>query len=174
MRSRVGAMALFRRSEATDPRLVSLMEEAGGNVERSCLLLRDLLAEFPERQELAAALVECEHEGDRIAHDIIYRVSGENGRRIPSDAQDWQTLATALDAEAAPDRLGMLVERSADLLQSIAPSRCIDQRVCRHSRSIGMAKRAVDVKRRAGQDVRRENGSVNVARRFQRQLRHQA
>ena len=34
-------------------------------------------------------------------------------------------LAVALDGEAAPDRLGMIVERDAELLQSIPPSRLV-------------------------------------------------
>ena len=35
-------------------------------------------------------------------------------------------LADALDAEAAPGRVGMLVERGADLLQSVPPARLVE------------------------------------------------
>ena len=94
-------MAWLRRAEADDPRLTALFEESGRNVERSCLLLRDMLSDYPEHPELASALVECEHEGDRIAHDIIHRLNGENGGHIPAIAADWHALATALD-EVAP------------------------------------------------------------------------
>ena len=62
-------MALFRRPY--DGVLLDLVEGSGRNVVRSATLLRDLLADWPERPELATALVDCEHEGDRIAHDII-------------------------------------------------------------------------------------------------------
>src|SRR4051794_20265610 len=106
-------MALLRRAHDVDGKLLDLVEESGRNVERSCLILRDLLSDYPERQELAAALVECEHEGDRITHDIIYRLNGDgNGGRILPDAAEWHALATALDdivdyAEETGDALGL-------------------------------------------------------------------
>jgi uncharacterized protein Yka (UPF0111/DUF47 family) len=105
-------MALLRRAHDVDEKLLDLVEESGRNVERSCLILHDLLSDYPERQELAAAMVECEHEGDRITHDIIYRLNGENGGRIHSDAAEWHALATALDdivdfAEETGDSLGL-------------------------------------------------------------------
>jgi uncharacterized protein Yka (UPF0111/DUF47 family) len=105
-------MGLLRRATKLDPALDGLLRESGRNVERSCGLLRDMLATFPERTELAATLVECEHEGDRIAHDIIHRVGSANGARIPFDAADWHALATALDdivdyAEQTADSLGL-------------------------------------------------------------------
>jgi predicted phosphate transport protein (TIGR00153 family) len=105
-------MGLLRRATSTDAVLEELLRDSGRNVVRSCTLLRDMLAAFPDRAELTAALVECEHEGDRITHDIIHRVSGENGARIPADAADWHALATALDdivdyAEETADSLGL-------------------------------------------------------------------
>jgi predicted phosphate transport protein (TIGR00153 family) len=92
--------------------LMELVEEAGRNVQRSGLLLRDLLAEFPEHAALARDLKVCEQEGDRITHDIIHRLAG--GRRVgaPFDAGDGYALATALDdivdhAEHAGAQLGL-------------------------------------------------------------------
>jgi predicted phosphate transport protein (TIGR00153 family) len=87
-------MSLLRRE--VDGSLMALVEEAGRNVQRSGLLLRDLLASFPEHAQLARDLKVCEQEGDRITHDIIHRLSA--GRvRAPFAASDGYALATALD-----------------------------------------------------------------------------
>ena len=54
------------RRSAPDPQLLSLFEESGRNVQRSALLLRDLLSDYPEQAGLARDIVLCEQEGDRI------------------------------------------------------------------------------------------------------------
>jgi uncharacterized protein Yka (UPF0111/DUF47 family) len=89
-------MGFLRRS--ADPTLVTLIENAGGNILRSGLLLRELLVELPEQTGLAEELKAFEQEGDRITHDIIHRLNG-GGRRLrrPFDAGDGYSLATALD-----------------------------------------------------------------------------
>ncbi len=87
-------MALFSRS--FDPALMSLVEEAGRNVQRSGLLLHDLLVDYPEHATLAQDLKVCEQEGDRITHDIIHRLAGARVR-APFAAGDGYALATALD-----------------------------------------------------------------------------
>jgi uncharacterized protein len=102
-------MSLLRRP--ADPALMSLVEEAGRNVQRAGLLLRDLLVDYPEHATLARDLKVCEQEGDRITHDIIHRLAG--GRvRAPFTAGDGYALATALDdivdhAEQAAAQLGL-------------------------------------------------------------------
>jgi len=89
-------MRLLRRG--VDGSLMDLLEEAGRNVQRSSLLLRDLLADFPEHASLGRELKVCEQEGDRITHDIIHRLTGGSGRvRAPFVAADGYALATALD-----------------------------------------------------------------------------
>jgi predicted phosphate transport protein (TIGR00153 family) len=102
-------MSLLRRP--ADPALMSLVEEAGRNVQRAGLLLRDLLVDYPEHATLARDLKVCEQEGDRITHDIIHRLAG--GRvRAPFTTADGYALATALDdivdhAEQAAAQLGL-------------------------------------------------------------------
>lgn len=87
----------FLRRRA-DPTLVSLVENAGSNILRSGVLLRDLLAELPEGSGLAEELKSYEQEGDRITHDIIHRLNGSRRRmRFPFDSADGYALATALD-----------------------------------------------------------------------------
>jgi predicted phosphate transport protein (TIGR00153 family) len=84
-------------SREFDGNLMALIEEAGRNVQRSGLLMRDLLAEYPERSSLAHDLKVCEQEGDRITHDIIHRLTGGRRVRAPFDTSDGYGLATALD-----------------------------------------------------------------------------
>jgi len=105
-------MGWLKRAPSNDPELTALFEQSGRNVERSCDLLRELIADYPERAELAAELVRCEHEGDRIAHDIIHRLKSGDASRAPMDPIDGYQLATALDdivdfAEQAADNMGL-------------------------------------------------------------------
>jgi uncharacterized protein len=102
-------MGLFNRG--VDPVLMSLVEEAGRNVQRSGLLLHDLLVDYPEHATLARDLKVCEQEGDRITHDIIHRLA-ESRVRAPFAASDGYALATALDdivdhSENAAAQLGL-------------------------------------------------------------------
>jgi uncharacterized protein Yka (UPF0111/DUF47 family) len=103
-------MALFSRS--VDTGVLDLLEESGANVQRAALLVRELLADYPERRELARELLLCEQEGDRITHDIIHRLNGGGVGRPPFDPGDGHVLATALDdivdyAEQAADELSL-------------------------------------------------------------------
>jgi uncharacterized protein Yka (UPF0111/DUF47 family) len=102
-------MAFFR---STDTGVLDLFEESGRNVERATLLLRDLLADYPERADLARDLLLCEQDGDRITHDIIHRLNGGGTGRPPMDPYDGHVLATTLDdivdyAEQAADELSL-------------------------------------------------------------------
>jgi uncharacterized protein Yka (UPF0111/DUF47 family) len=104
-------MALLRTS-GPEVGVLELFEESGRTVERATVLLRDLLATWPEEANLAAALVDCEHDGDRIAHDIIHRLHDGGAARRGPDAADGHELATALDdivdtAEQTADMLGI-------------------------------------------------------------------
>src|SRR3954452_6221236 len=102
-------MALFR---TTDMAVLDLFEESGRNVQRATLLLRELLAEYPERSELAHDLLLSEQEGDRITHDITHRLNGDGSGKPPLDPADGHLLATTLDdivdyAEQAADELSL-------------------------------------------------------------------
>jgi uncharacterized protein len=115
---------VFRRR--VDTGLLDLVEEAGRNVQKSSLLLRDLLASYPEQKNLARELVLCEQHGDRITHDIIHRLNGGRTGRAPFDARDGHALATALDdivddAEQTADWLG-LHHVEAPMEQAVAQS----------------------------------------------------
>jgi uncharacterized protein Yka (UPF0111/DUF47 family) len=109
-----------------DPELLALFEESARNVQRSALLLRDLLTDYPERAGLARDILLCEQEGDRIAHDILHRLAGNGTRRAALDAADVHALAGALDdivdfAEEAADQLGLYgVEAPMEQAEEIA------------------------------------------------------
>ena len=95
-----------------DGALMSLVEEAGRNVQRCGLLLHDLLVDYPEHATLAQDLKVCEREGDRITHDIIHRLAGGGRVRAPFSASDGYALASALDdivdhSEQAAAQLGL-------------------------------------------------------------------
>jgi uncharacterized protein Yka (UPF0111/DUF47 family) len=105
-------MSLFRRAAPEDAEMPVLLMRAGENVARVSVLLRDLLTEYPEHAELVTDVQRCEHEGDRIAHDIIRRISTNGDTRMPFSPGDGHALATALDdivdfAEETADALGV-------------------------------------------------------------------
>jgi uncharacterized protein Yka (UPF0111/DUF47 family) len=96
----------------TDRELLALFEAAGENNVRACVLLRHLLAGFPEEPELAETIRDCEHEGDRIAHETLLRLAEHEAGRAGLDATDVHALTGALDdivdfAEEAADQLGL-------------------------------------------------------------------
>src|SRR5258708_37708942 len=118
-------MALRQRPR-TDEVLLGLYEESGRNVQRASLLLRDMLADYPERAELARDILLCEQEGDRIAHAIIYRLNGNGDRSVrnPFDRAEGYELARTLDdivdhTEETADELG-LYSVDATMEQAIA------------------------------------------------------
>jgi len=102
----------LRRRPPIDEGPLELLEQAGGNVRRTALVLRELVTDYPERADLAGELRELEHEGDRLAHDVIHRLNGAARGRPPLDSGDGHALATAIDdivdyAEETADRLGL-------------------------------------------------------------------
>jgi len=119
--------SLLRRH--ADPALFDLLDEAGRNVQRASLLLRDLLDDYPERAHLVRDLFLCEQEGDRITHDLIHRLSESRSRQRPFSSADGHALATALDdivdlAEEAGDTLGTY-HVEAPMEQSVAMAQLV-------------------------------------------------
>ncbi len=78
-----------------DREFFDLFEEAGGNIVRAAGLLEQMLADYPDRSELARDILICEQEGDRITHDIIRRLN--ETFVTPIDREDIHSLASALD-----------------------------------------------------------------------------
>lgn len=87
-----------------------LFEEAGRNIRRAAELLDEMLSGFPDSKALAEDIRDCEHEGDRITHDIIDRLN--HTFVTPIDREDILALASALDdivdfTEEVADYLGL-------------------------------------------------------------------
>jgi len=72
-----------------------LFEEAGANIVRAAGLLERILQDWPDHGELGREVLDCEHEGDRITHDIIRRLN--QTFVTPIDREDIYALASALD-----------------------------------------------------------------------------
>jgi uncharacterized protein len=93
-----------------DREFFDLFEEAGGNILRAAGLLEEMLADFPERNELAREILICEQDGDRITHDILQRLN--QTFVTPLDREDIHELSSALDdvvdfTEEVADYLGL-------------------------------------------------------------------
>jgi predicted phosphate transport protein (TIGR00153 family) len=116
-------MAVMPSRTRRDTQLLGLFVASGRNVMHAAVLLRELLTQWPDANDLLGEIVDAEHEGDRIAHDILHRLA-EHGS--PLDAADVHALATALDdivdhAEEAADRLSLYrVEAATDQAVEIA------------------------------------------------------
>jgi len=87
-----------------------LFEEAGQNILLAADLLDRLLSNYPDSRELAREILDCEHEGDRITHDIIDRLN--HTFVTPIEREDILALASALDdivdyTEEVADYLGL-------------------------------------------------------------------
>ena len=104
---------MVRLSQLLAPRereFFDLFEEAGRNIDRAGQLIERIFADWPDSRELVKELVICEHEGDRITHDIIHRLN--QTFVTPIDREDIYALASVLDdvvdfIEEAADFLGL-------------------------------------------------------------------
>jgi uncharacterized protein len=105
-----------------------LFEEAGQNAVLATDLLERMLVNFPDTRELATQILECEHEGDRITHEIIDRLN--HTFVTPIDREDILALASALDdivdyTEEVADYLG-LYKIEAPMDQAISLARVLN------------------------------------------------
>ena len=107
--------------------LLDLFEESGRNVQRTALLLRDLLADYPEPAALGQRDRRCASR--RATGSPTTSSTGSPStarRRAAPDAADVHALAGALDdivdfAEEAADQLGLYgVEAPMEQAQQIA------------------------------------------------------
>ena len=82
---------------APDPgALYDLFRDAGQNVATATATLSELIEGWPEDPEgLRHQLVDLEHEGDRLTHDIYHRLLSE--AHTPVDHSDALSLASELD-----------------------------------------------------------------------------
>src|ERR1700735_4555679 len=87
-----------------------LFEEAGRNGRAAAELLDRMVRGCPDTKDMARDILTCEHEGDRITHDIIDRLNHTSV--APIDREDILALASAMDdivdyTEEVADYLGL-------------------------------------------------------------------
>ncbi|HLY48047.1 MAG TPA: DUF47 family protein [Solirubrobacteraceae bacterium] len=104
----MSSIAKFLRG--SDREYFDLFERAGTNIEDSARLLEEMLAEYPERRDLAQEIREREHEGDQLTHEILSRLN--QTFVTPIDREDILQLTSALDdivdyTEEVADYLGL-------------------------------------------------------------------
>ncbi|MBA2764692.1 MAG: DUF47 family protein [Thermoleophilaceae bacterium] len=111
-------------------------------------MLRDMLAHFPDRSDLAREILLCEQEGDRITHDIMHRLNLNGAHRRLGHADAYE-LARALDdiiddTEETADALGLYgIEAPMEQAEGLADV------LVSASEAVAAALRAL----RAGEDI---------------------
>jgi predicted phosphate transport protein (TIGR00153 family) len=93
-----------------DRTFFDLFIEAGQNTVEAARLLDRMMHQWPDDGGLSREIVEAEHEGDRITHDIVQRLNSTFV--TPIDREDIYGLATQMDdivdfTEEAADFLGL-------------------------------------------------------------------
>jgi len=93
-----------------DREFFDLFERAGANIVRAAELLDEMLARYPETADLADDIRACEHDGDRITHEVIQRLN--HTFVTPIDRAAILQLSSALDdivdyTEEVADYLGL-------------------------------------------------------------------
>jgi len=93
-----------------DSTFFDLFIEAGQNNVHASRLLDRMMNSWPEDEGLLEQIVEAEHEGDRITHEIVKRLNSTFV--TPIDREDIYGLATQMDdiadfIEEAADFLGL-------------------------------------------------------------------
>ncbi|MBV9805482.1 MAG: DUF47 domain-containing protein [Solirubrobacterales bacterium] len=94
----------------TDREFFDLFEQAGTNIVHAAELLDAMLASYPESAGLAREILDCEHQGDHITHEVIKRMN--QTFVTPIDREDILQLCSALDdivdyIEEVADYLGL-------------------------------------------------------------------
>jgi uncharacterized protein len=93
-----------------DRTFFDLFIEAGKNTVKTAKLLDEMMGTWPDADGMAQRVIEAEHEGDRITHEIVQRLN--TTFVTPIDREDIYGLATQIDdivdfAEEAADYLGL-------------------------------------------------------------------
>ncbi|MFN8203248.1 MAG: DUF47 family protein [Solirubrobacteraceae bacterium] len=78
-----------------DPSYFNLFEAAATNIVRAADQLDQMMADWPERPELARDILVCEQEGDRITAELVNRLN--QTFVTPIEREDILELATGLD-----------------------------------------------------------------------------
>jgi uncharacterized protein len=143
-----------------------LFEEAGQNILTAADLLDQMLSNYPDSKDLAREILDCEHEGDRIIHDIIDRLN--HTFVTPIDREDILALASALDdvvdyTEEVADYLG-LYKIEAPMDQSITLARVLRSAAKQIAEAITQLRDFRDISRYTVEIHRLENEGDRITR----------
>lgn len=107
-----------------DPTYFNLFEAAATNIVQAADQLDQLMADWPERPELARDILACEQEGDRITAELVNRLN--QTFVTPIEREDILELATGLDdiidfMEEVSDFMGLYkIEAPMEQAQQLA------------------------------------------------------
>jgi hypothetical protein len=143
-----------------------LFEEAGQNILRASDLLDRMLSGYPDEKHLAGEILDCEHEGDRITHDIINRLN--HTFVTPIDREDILALASALDdivdyTEEVADYLG-LYKIEAPMDQALGLARVLKEASAQIAEAMPMLRGFRDISRYTVEINRLENEGDRITR----------
>jgi uncharacterized protein Yka (UPF0111/DUF47 family) len=143
-----------------------LFEEAGRNVLRAAALLEELLADYPDHRHLAKDIRDCEHEGDRITHDILDRLN--HTFVTPIDREDILSLTSALDdiadyIEEVADYLG-LYKIEAPMDQAIRLAQVLHQAASHIAEAMPLLRGFNDISAHTVEINRLENEGDRITR----------
>ncbi len=160
-------MARFAQVFAPRDRIYfELFEEAGQNILRTAELLHRMLSDYPDQAHLAEEILDCEHEGDRITHDIINRLN--HTFVTPIDREDILALASALDdivdyTEEVADYLG-LYKIEAPMDQAIRLARVLRDAGAQIAEAVPRLRGFQDISRHTVEINRLENEGDRITR----------
>ena len=145
---------------------LELFDEAGQNMAQAASLLHELLAGWPDNKQLAGEILDLEHEGDRITHDVIDRMNHTSV--TPIDRADILALVSAIDdvvdyVEEVADYLG-LYKIEAPMEQSIRLARVLADAAAQVSTALGRLRRFEDITANTVEVNRLENEGDRLTR----------
>jgi uncharacterized protein Yka (UPF0111/DUF47 family) len=143
-----------------------LFDEAGQNMLRAATLLHQLLAGWPDDRQLAGEILDLEHEGDRITHEIIDRMNHTSV--TPVERTDMLALASAIDdvvdfTEEVADYLG-LYKIEAPMEQSIRLARVLADATEHIAQALSVLCETTDVSAHTVEVNRLENEGDRITR----------
>jgi predicted phosphate transport protein (TIGR00153 family) len=149
-----------------DRDIFDLIERAGANIVRAAELLDEMLSGFPETQGLARDILNCEHAGDRLTHDVIRRLY--RSVATPIDRADVLRLVSALDdivdfIEEVADYLG-LYRIEAPMLQAHALAHVLLEATRQIEMAIPLARELKDINQHTVEVHRLENEGDRIVR----------
>ncbi|MBI3596907.1 MAG: DUF47 domain-containing protein [Nitrospirae bacterium] len=93
-----------------EEKFFEMFEAAAQNIHRGAHLLKEMMETYRDPEKQAEAILQVEHQGDTITHDIVHKLN--QTFITPIDREDIYALSSALDdvldlIEAVSDRMIM-------------------------------------------------------------------